>query len=219
MLAAQKENHEAWLTDTQVRDEILTMLMAGHETTAIALTWTFHLLGQHPEVEARLHAEVDAVVGDRAVTSDDVPKLRYTEMVLAEAIRLYPPAWVISRTSVRDVEVAGYRLPEGTVFWMCQYALHRHPLFWPDGEKFDPERMTPEARAAQNRYAYLPFGAGPHQCLGEHFAMLEATVVLATMARRWRLRPLPDHQVELEPLITLRPRGGMPMTLERRRTS
>jgi cytochrome P450 len=218
MLAAQKENNEPWLTDTQIRDEVLFMLMAGHETTAIALTWTFYLLAQHPEVEARLHAEIDTVLGDRVATSDDVTKLRYTEMVLAEAIRLYPPSWYLIRTSVRDIEIGDYRLPEGTVFWMCQYALHRHPLFWPDAEKFDPERMAPEARAAQNRYAYLPFGAGPHQCLGEHFAWLEATIVLATVARRWRLRALPGHEAELEPLITLRPRGGMPMTLERRKT-
>lgn len=216
MIRSQQELHEDWLTDTQIRDDILATLMAGHETTATALTWTWHLLGQHPEIEARVHAEVETVLGGRAPTSDDVPQLRYTEMVLAESMRLYPPVWIISRTALRDFEIGGYRLPAGTVFWMCQHVLHRHPQFWPDAEKFDPERMTPEARSARHRYAYIPFGSGPHQCLGEQFAWLEGVLVLATFAQKWRLRPMPGHVPELEPLISLRPKGGMPMIVEQR---
>lgn len=207
---------DGWLTDTQIRDEVLTMLLAGHETTATALTWTWHLLGQHPEVEAKLHAEVDAVLGQRSATAEDMPKLVYTNMVFSEAMRLYPPAWLISRPVLRDFEIAGYRLPAGTVFYVCQYLLHRNPQFWPDPERFDPERFTPEARAARHHYAYVPFGGGPHQCLGEQFAWLEGNLVLATFAQKWRLRPVTGHKPELEPLITLRPKGGMPMIVERR---
>lgn len=216
MLRAQKD-HGDWLTDIQVRDELLTMLLAGHETTATGLSWTWHLLAQHPEVEARLHAELDQVLGTRIPSADDIPKLTYTEMVFAESMRLYPPAWIISRPVLRDYELAGYRFPTGTVFYICMHILHRRPELWPDPERFDPERMTHEARAKRHHYSYIPFGGGPHQCLGEAFAWLEGILVLATFAQMWRLRPTPGYKAELEPLITLRPKGGMPMTLEKRR--
>jgi len=214
--AQQEQGPDGWLTDEQVRNEVLVMLLAGHETTANALTWTFHLLGQYPEAEAKLHAEVDAVLGGRPPTAADVPKLRYTEMVLAEAMRLYPPAWIISRPVLRDFAIGDYFVPQGTIFYICMYLLHRRPDFYPDPEKFDPERMSPEARAARHHYAYVPFGAGPHQCLGEQFAWLEGTLVLATFAQKWRLRPVPGHVPELEPLITLQPKGGLPMIVQRR---
>jgi cytochrome P450 len=214
LLQAQKEN--GWLTDTQVRDELLTLLLAGHETTATGLSWTWYLLSQNPQAEARLHAEVDGVLDGRPPTADDVPKLRYTEMAFAEAIRIYPPAWIISRPVLRDFEIGGYRLPTGTTFYICQYLLHRHRSFYPDPLKYDPERMSPEARAARPHYAYIPFSAGPHQCIGEQFAWHEAVLVLATIAQKWRLRAEPDYVPELEPLITLVAKGGLPMTVERR---
>ena len=214
--AQQEQGPGGWLTDEQIRNELLTMILAGHETTATALTWTFHLLAQNPEAEAKLHAEIDAVLGERPPTADDVPQLRYTEMVLAEAMRLYPPAWVIGRPVLRDYAIGDYFVPAGTVFYICMYLLHRRPDFFPDPEQFQPERMSPEQRAARHHYSYVPFGGGPHQCLGEQFAWLEGVLVLATIAQRWRLRSLPGHVPELEPLITLQPKGGLPMIVERR---
>jgi len=217
LLRAQQElGPDSWLTDDQVRNETLTMILAGHETTATALTWTFHLLAQNPEAEAKLHAEIDAVLGGRPPTADDVPKLPYTEMVLAEAMRLYPPAWVIGRPVLRDYAIGPYFVPAGTIFYICMYLLHRRPDFFPEPERFLPERMSPEQRAARHHYAYIPFGGGPHQCLGEQFAWLEGVLVLATFAQQWRLRAVPGHVPELEGLITLQPKGGLPMIVERR---
>jgi cytochrome P450 len=203
-------------TDVLVRDEALTMLLAGHETTANALTFTWYLLAQNPEAEARLHAEVDAVLGARPATVADVPKLPYTEAVFAESLRLYPPVWAQARSSVSEYILGGYLLPAETIVMWSWYTIQRDPRWFEAPDKFMPERMTHEARAARHRYAYSPFGGGTRQCIGEAFAWMEAVLVLATLAQRWKLRSLPDHELVLEPLITLRPRGGLPMSVEKR---
>ena len=214
LLLAQDEEGSGGMTDQQVRDEAMTLFLAGHETTANALTWTWYLLSRHPDVETRLHAELDQVLGDRPANAEDMPRLTYTWRVLAEAMRLYPPAWVIGRRAIEDYEVAGYRMPKGSILLVSQWVTHRDARFFPDPDRFDPDRWTDEARAARPRFAYFPFGAGPRICIGEQFAWLEGVLVLATLARRWRPRLAPEHPVALQPSITLRPKGGMKMLLE-----
>ena len=216
LFAQDEEGHTGQMTDEQVRDEALTIFLAGHETTANALTWTWYLLSQHEEVETKLHAEIDAVLGGRLPTVDDVPRLRYTEMVFAESMRLYPPAWAIGRLAVTDYEVGGYRVPARSLVLLSQYVMHRDARYFPDPERFDPERWTTEAREARPQYSYFPFGGGPRRCIGEGFAWLEGILLIATLAQRWRLRLVPDHPVELKPVITLRPKHGMRMTVSRR---
>jgi cytochrome P450 len=197
---------------------VVTIFLAGHETTASALTWSWYLLAQHPAAEARLHAELDAVLeGGRLPTVADLPALRYTEMVVAETMRLYPPAWTIGRLAIEDHEVGGYLIPKGSLVLVSQYVVQRDPRFFPDPERFDPERFTPEAKAARPPFAYFPFGGGPRRCIGEGFAWMEAVLILAALARRWRLRLPPGAVVPTEPRITLRPgKGGIPMRLEER---
>jgi cytochrome P450 len=207
------------MTDEQVRDEALTIFLAGHETTSNALTWTWYLLSQHPEVETRLHEEIDAVLGSRLPTVDDVPRLKYTEMVLAESMRLYPPAWAIGRLTINDYEIGGYRVPARSLVLLSQYVMHRDARYYPDPARFDPERWTPEARESRPQYAYFPFGGGLRRCIGEGFAWMEGILLIATLARHWRLRLVPDHPVELHPVITLRPKHGMRMTVSRRQKS
>jgi cytochrome P450 len=204
------------MSEEQIRDEAMTLFLAGHETTAAVLTWTWFLLAQHPEVEARLHEELDAVLGDRSPRVEDIEGLRYTEMVVSEAIRLYPPAWLIGRRALVDFEAGPYVIPARSIVILSPYVSHRDPRWFPEPERFDPERWTEQARATRPRWAYFPFGGGARTCIGESFAWTEAKLVLATLARRWRLRGVPGHEVELHPRVTLRPKGGMPMTLERR---
>ncbi|HEX8355137.1 MAG TPA: cytochrome P450 [Pyrinomonadaceae bacterium] len=217
--AVDEEGDRTGMTNEQLRDEVMTIFLAGHETTANALTWCWYLLAQNPEAEARLHAELDAVLaGGRAPAPEDVPALRYTEMVVAETMRLYPPAWALGRLALEDYEVGGYRIPRGSLVLVSQYVIQRDPRFFPDPERFDPERWTPEAKAARPQFAYFPFGGGPRRCIGEGFAWTEAVLILATLARRWRARLLPGRAPELLPRITLRPGpGGVPMRLEARR--
>ncbi|MCP3140630.1 cytochrome P450 [Pyxidicoccus xibeiensis] len=215
MLARDEETGEA-MTDEQLRDEVLTMLVAGHETTATAMSWVWALLDQHPEVEAKLHGELDAVLGGRLPTAEDVPRLGYTRMVVEEAMRLYPPAYVYSRAVKEDDVIGGFRIPKGSWVDVSPYVTHRHPDFWERPEEFVPERFSPEASAKRPRYAYFPFSGGPRQCIGNGFAMMEAQLILATVAQRFRPRRLPGHVLAPEPLITLRPKGGLPMHLERR---
>ncbi len=207
-----------------LRDQVITIFLAGYETVANALTWTWYLLSQNPNAEAKLHSELDAILGERAPVPEDYGRLRYTEMVFAEAMRLYPPAWAMGRKAVNDFELGPYRLPAGTTVIASQYVLHRDPRFFPEPLAFRPERFASEGeekvsaygaggRLARPRMTYIPFGAGPRQCIGEAFAWMEGVLALATLAQRWKLRLAPGQRVEPEPLITLRPRYGMRMEI------
>jgi cytochrome P450 len=217
LLAAEGEGGGARMTAEQVWDEALTIFIAGYDTTATALMWTWYALSQNPEAESRLHAELDEVLdGERPAGFEDLPRLRYTERVLCEAMRLYPPTWRLVRRALRDFKVGRYTVPGGALVVVCQYAMHRDPRFFPDPERFDPERWTPEARSARPPYSFFPFGGGPRRCLGESFAMTEGVLLLATLARRWRVRPVEGHPVEVFPEHLLRARRGMPVRLERR---
>jgi cytochrome P450 len=214
LLAAQEEGKG--MTDEQVRDEAMTIFLAGHETTAVALTWTFYLLSRHPEVEGKLHAELDEVLGDRPPSADDLPRLIYTHKVLAESMRLFPPAWVLGRQSVDDVELGGYEFAKGSIFLMSQLLIQRDERWFPDPRRFDPDRWDPEDEAGRPRYSYFPFGGGPRLCIGEPFAWMEGELLLATIAQKWRPRLVPGHPVALQPRVTLRPKYGMRMTLSQR---
>jgi len=213
LLEAQQT--QGW-SDEHVRDQVVTVVLAGYETTAIALTWTWYLLSQNADAEAKMHAEIDCVLNGRMPTYDDLPQLRYTEMVMAEALRLYPPAWAMGRLALNEFQLGEYRLPAGTTVLASQYILHRDARFFPDPLRFDPERHTAEAKAARVKGAYCPFGMGPRQCIGEAFAWMEGVLIVATLAQRWKLRHDERHKVVAEPLFTLRPKGGMPMMVEAR---
>ena len=216
IMSQDDEGDGGGMTDEQLRDEAMTIFLAGHETTANALTWTWYLLSQHPEIETRLHEEVDAVLAARPPTFEDLPRLGYTEMVLAEAMRLYPPAWVLGRRALKDYEVAGYRVPAGSIVIMSQYVTHRDERYFPDPLRFDPERWTLEAKEARPQFSYFPFGGGPRRCIGEGFAWMEGILVIAALAQSWRMKLVPGHPIELHPVVTLRPKHGMQMILERR---
>jgi cytochrome P450 len=218
LLAQDEEGASGGMTDEQLRDEALTIFLAGHETTANALAWTWYLLAQNPDAEAKLHAELDAVLaGGRLPTVEDLPQLPYTEMILAESMRLYPPAWVIGRLTVKDYAVGDYVAAQGTLVLISQYVMHRDPRFFPDPLRFDPERFTTEAKEARPQYAYFPFGGGARRCIGEGFAWMEGTLIIAAIARRWRMRLVPEHTVVTHPRMTLRAKHGIRMTLEDRR--
>ncbi len=210
------EADHSGMTDEQVRDEVLTIFLAGYETVAAALTWTWYLLAQNPEAEARMHEELDRVLAGRAPTIEDLPKLRYTEMVLAESMRLYPPAWAMGRQATEDVELGPYLLPAGSYVFFSQYMIQRNPEFWPEPLQFRPERFTPEEKARRSKFIYFPFGAGSRQCIGEGFAWMEGVLVLATLAQRWRLRLVPGQRIGLQPKITLRPKPEIRMIPELR---
>jgi cytochrome P450 len=216
LLAARDEETGAELSAKEIRDETITIFMAGHETTSLALTWTWYLLSQHPEAEARLHRELSDVLGGREPRYEDVAQLRYTRMVLDETLRLYPPAHTLSREALAADEVAGQPIMRGTVLYIVPWLLHRHHKLWNRPDRFDPERFSPECSADRQRFAYIPFGAGPRICIGAAFAVTEAILILATIAQRYRLRLKPGHPVEPQGLITLRPRHGMAMILQRR---
>ena len=217
LLAVDEEGDRTGMTNEQLRDEAMTIFLAGHETTANALAWTFYLLAQNPAAERLLHEELDAVLAGRPPSVEDVPALRYTEMVVAEAMRLYPPAWAVGRMAVADHEAAGYHIPRGSLVLASQFVTHRDARYFPDPERFDPERFTPEAKAARPAFAYFPFGGGVRRCIGEGFAWMEMMLTLASLARRWRLRLAAGRRAEMQPRITLRPgKGGVPVTLEKR---
>jgi cytochrome P450 len=212
LLEARDEETGEGMTDRQLRDELVTLFLAGHETTAISLTWTFHLLGQNPRAEEILQKEVDAALGDRVAPDfDDLEKIPYARMVAEEALRLYPPAYVFSRRAAADDRLGPYRMPAGAHIVISPYALHRRPDYWPEPGQFWPERFAPGARTDRPKLAYLPFGGGPRVCIGNSFAMMEHAIVLAAVVRRWRLESIPGREVRTEPRITLRPRGGLPM--------
>ncbi len=210
LLAAREDGTNAFMDDQQVRDEVMTIFLAGHETTANALTWTWSLLAQHPEAEAALHAEVDRVLGGRPATMDDAPALVYTRQVFAEAMRLYPPAWAVSREAVREVTLGGVRIPAGATVLASQYLLHRDPRFWDAPEAFRPERFAPEAERP-SKFVYFPFSVGRRGCIGEQFAWTEGVLVLATLAQRWRLALVEPGPPPYFPSITLRPARAIAM--------
>jgi cytochrome P450 len=216
LLSMDAEGDGGSMTDGQLRDEAMTIFLAGHETTANALAWTWYLLSQNPEAEAHVHAELGAVLSGKSPSVEDLPKLTYTEMVLAESMRLYPPAWIIGRKALEDVEVNSYLIPAGSLVLMSQYVMHRDPRYYPDPNRFEPLRWSAEAKAARPKFSYFPFGGGPRVCLGESFAWMEGVLVIATLAQRWRMQLVPGHPVEPQPLITLRPKFGMRMFLQRR---
>ncbi len=216
LLLSQDEQGTGTMSDEQLRDEAMTIFLAGHETTANALTWTWYLLDQHPAVAARLHAELDAVLAGRAPTMADLPLLPYTEMVVAESMRLYPPAWIIGRRAIADFELGGYTIPARSIVVMSPYVTQRDARFFPDPTRFDPERWTAAARESRPKFSYFPFGGGSRQCIGEQFAWMEGSLVLATLAQRWRPTLLPGHEVRTQPMVTLRPGGGLPMLLRPR---
>jgi cytochrome P450 len=214
LLLARDEDDGTALTDREVRDEVMTLLLAGHETTANALTWTWYELGRHPEALARLAAEVHSIAPGRPVTTADLPALPWTAAVIDEVMRLHPPAYMVGRKAVRDVELGGFRLPAGSTIDIYVRGIHRRADYYAAPLAFHPERMLPDAKKLRPRHHYLPFGAGPRVCIGSHFALLEAQLALATMVQEVRL-PLVRTIVAAEPLVTLRPRGGMPVTVER----
>ena len=214
MLAASPDQTPA--SEQSLRDQVITIFLAGYETVANALSWTWYLLSQNPACERRFHEEIDSELQGRLPTYDDVPRLRYVEMVLAESLRLYPPAWAMGRYARADFQLGDFSLPAKTTVLMSQYITHRDPRFFPDPLCFDPERFTPEAKSRRTKLTYFPFGAGVRQCIGESFAWMEGVLLLATIAQKWKLRLVPGHRVEPEPLITLRPKYGMRMQVESR---
>jgi cytochrome P450 len=215
LLLARDEETGQWMNDQQVRDEVMTLLIAGHETVATALTWTWYLLSQHPEVERRLHNELDEVLGGHLPTVDHLARLSYTRMVTEEVLRLYPPAWIFGRKAIADDEIGGYIIPANSTIVLSPYMTHRHPAVWEHPEVFDPERFAPERSAGRPHYAYFPFGGGPRMCIGNNFALMEMQLILATVAQRYRLHLFPDYPVEPEALLSLRLRYGLPMMLHR----
>lgn len=216
MLVAARDEDGQPMDDRQIRDEAVTLFLAGHETTANALNWTFVLLSQNPDIEAKMHEELDRVLGGRLPTLADLEHLTYTERVIKESMRIYPPAWSVGRVAVEDVQIGEYFLEKGTRVGVNLYVTHHSPDLWEDPERFDPDRFSPEREANIPRYAYLPFGGGPRVCIGNHFAMMEAKLILATIASRYKLRLEPDQQVGMDARITLNPHGGLPMTVIRR---
>lgn len=216
LLLARDEETGQGMNDQQIRDELMTMLLAGHETTANTLMWTWYLLSQHPEVERRFYAEIDEVFGGAIPTIEHLSELNYTNMVLEESLRLYPPAPTFSRKAIADDELGGYPIPANSIILVSPYAMHHHPDYWPDPERFDPERFAPEHEASRPHYAYFPFSSGPRMCIGSSFAMMEAQLVMATIAQRYQLRLVPGHPVEPQMLVSLRPKYGLRMTINRR---
>jgi cytochrome P450 len=215
LLRAQDEDGTR-MTDRQLRDELMTIFLAGHETTALALTWAWYLLAQNPEAEAKLAAELNEVLGGRAPRAEDMPRLRYAEWVVKESMRLYPPAWGVGRECVRECEVGGFRVPKGMQVFAFQWVAQRDPRWFADPLAFRPERWGEESISRLPKYAYFPFGGGPRLCIGNYFATMEAVLILATIAQRFRLRLAPGHNVELLPAMSLRPKNGVPVRLERR---
>jgi cytochrome P450 len=206
------------MTDQQLRDEVMTIFLAGHETTANALTWTLYLLSEHPTIEKRLQEEIYSILGDDriSVTADDVPKLEYTQKIVTESLRLYPPAWALGRQAINDYEVGGYTIPKGSIILMSQYVLHRNPRYFHEPDRFYPDRWTEEFKKQLPRFTFFPFGGGIRGCIGEPFAWMEAILLISTLCRQWKMKHVPSHKVVLKPLITLRPKYGMCMKITKR---
>jgi cytochrome P450 len=215
-LSARDEETGAGMTDRQLRDEVLTMLLAGHETTSLALSWTYYLLSQHPDVERSIADEVDRVIGDGQPAFEHLDRLICTRRAIEESLRLYPPAWGFSRRALDDDEIGGYRIPKGSLVFLIPFVVHRRPKLWPEPERFDPNRFAPEHESARPRFAYFPFGGGPRGCIGNQFAMVEAQLIVAAIAQRYRIELVRDQDIRPEPLITLRPAPGIRAILEKR---
>ena len=216
LLAQDEEAGGRGMTDQQVRDEAMTIFLAGHETTANALSWTWYMLSQSPEVEARLHEEVDRVLAGRAPTMGDIPNLPFVEQVVTESMRLYPPAWIVGRRAIGEYAVGGYTLPPRTIVLVSPYVTQRDPRFFDDPDRFLPDRWTPEYRQGLTPFTYFPFGGGTRRCIGEPFAQMELALVVATLAQQWRFRLVPGHPVVPQPVVTLRLKHGLRMTAQRR---
>ncbi len=215
LMDAKDPETGTYLTDHQLRDEMITLLIAGHETVASALTWTWYLLGTHPEADERLSTELRDVLADKPVTADDLGHLTFTAAIFHEALRLYPPAWVITRRALADDDVQGLSIPRDALVVLSPYATQRHPDIWDDPARFDPARFIGNPPDSRHRYSYFPFGGGPHLCIGNHFAIVEATLMIATIARRFRLEPATDAVI-VDPGVTLQPKGGLPMHVRHR---
>ena len=213
MLMSARDEDGSRMTDRQLRDEVMTFLLAGHETTALSLSWAWYLLSENPEAENKLHHELARVLDGKNPSFEDLPRLCYTEAVVKESVRLYPPAWSLARTAAEDFEIGGYLVPAGSNVVMSQWIMHRDPRFFPSPEQFDPGRWFEEHTQRLPRFAYFPFGGGPRYCVGASFAMMEATLLLAAIAQRFRLRMVPGHKVVPVPSITLRPKYGIKMSL------
>ncbi len=209
LMEARDEQTGEGMSDRQLRDEVVTLFLAGHETTATALTWASYLLSTHVAVARRLYAEVDETLKGRVPTASDLPNLTYTRMVIDETLRLYPPAWITNRRAIGDDTVCGYRIPADATVSISPYVTHRDPRLWENPESFDPDRFAPERSVGRPHYAYFPFGGGPRQCIGKGFALMESTLVLALLAQRHELHLVPGRRVEVQALATLRPRYGM----------
>lgn len=217
LIAARDAETGGGMTALEVRDQVVTIFVAGHETTAAAMSWIWYLLSQHPLAEAKLHAELDTVLSGRAPAAEDLPSLAYARMVIEEAMRLYPPApGTSTRVALQADEICGVKIPKGALICVAPWVTHRHRLYWDRPEAFEPERFSKENAAGRPRFAYIPFGAGPRVCIGASLAMTEMLIVLATLAQRYRLALAPGHEVELRHQVTLRPKGGLPMMVSRR---
>ncbi len=217
LLLAQDEETGNAMTDKQVRDEALTLFLAGHETTANALAWTFYLLSQNPEAEKKFHAELDEILGDKPITPEDYGKLKFTESVLAESLRLFPPAWTVGRLATEEHEFNGYKIAPKSLVLASQFVIHHDSRFWENPESFQPERWEKlSIKEAGNKFIYFPFSKGIRNCIGENFAWMEGVLLLAILGRNWRLNLMPEQKIALQPMITLRPKYGMKMRIEKR---
>jgi len=214
MLLAAQDEDGSHMSDQQLRDEVMTLFLAGHETTALALSWSWYLLATHPDAEKKFHAELAEVLGRRAPNVSDMPKLKYTEMIVKEAMRLYPPAYAVGREAVEETEIGGYHVPKGTQLFAFQWVTHRDARYFEETDAFKPERWTDGDPSP--KYAYFPFGGGPRQCIGNYFAMMEVVLLLATIGQKFRFKLDPDHKVELLPVLSLRPRNGIKVIIEPR---
>jgi len=213
--ARDEESHSGGLTDRQIRDEIITLLIAGHETVASALTWSWYLLAQHPQVWEQMREEVARLPADRLPCYPDLERLLFTAAVFSEALRLYPPAWLITRKALGEDVFDGQTIPAGALIVISPYVIHRHPQFWEDAEAFLPQRFTDGNERKIPRYAYIPFGGGPRLCIGNNFALIEGVLILAAVTQHYRLELATHEPVQVDPLVTLRPHDGLPMRLRK----
>ncbi|MBU8894264.1 cytochrome P450 [Corallococcus sp. M34] len=219
LMEARDEDTQERMSDTQLRDEVMTLMVAGHETTASALSWTMVLLSRHPDVRRRLETELAQVLQGRSPTVEDLPKLALTRRIIDESMRLFPPAWISSRAALQDDVIGGYHIPAGSFVLVSPWVTHRHPRLWENPEGFDPDRFLPELERERSRFTYFPFGGGPRQCIGNQFSLMEMVLVLATLVSRLRLDLAPGHPFVPAPAITLRPRPGVWMTASRPRAA